>query len=105
MIAYAYHQIDRGNPLAFFGMIYVLESTSTALATHTAGLVQQQLSLPDEAFSYLRSHGALDLEHMEFFASLMNKITDAGQQAVVIHAVKSFYRLYGEVLSHAGEYA
>ncbi len=103
MLAYAYHQVDRGNPLAFFGMVYVLESTSTALATHTAGLVQQQLNLSDEAFSYLRSHGALDLEHMEFFAGLMNNITDSKQQAVIIHAVKAFYRLYGEVLSYAGE--
>ena len=36
MVAYAYHQIDRGNPVAFFGMVHVLEGTSTALATHAA---------------------------------------------------------------------
>ncbi|MGH1430011.1 MAG: TenA family transcriptional regulator [Neptuniibacter sp.] len=99
MVAYAYHQIDRVNPLAFFGMVHVLEGTSTALATQTAELVQNRLGLPDDAFSYLRSHGSLDLEHVQFFEALMNKVTSPDAQAVITHAANTFYHLYGEVLS------
>lgn len=99
MVAYAYHQIDRVNPLAFFGMVHVLEGTSTALATQTAELVQNRLGLPDDAFSYLRSHGSLDLEHVQFFEALMNKVTSPDAQAVITHAANTFYQLYGEVLS------
>lgn len=99
MVAYAYDQIDRINPLAFFGMVHVLEGTSTALATKIAELVQTRLGLPDSAFSYLSSHGSLDLEHVKFFETLMNKIDKPSSQQTIIHAANVFYHLYGEVLS------
>ncbi|MFW1678748.1 TenA family transcriptional regulator [Pontibacter sp. JAM-7] len=103
LVSYAYHQIDRGNPLAFFGMVHVLEGTSTQLASAVAEVVQGRLGLPDSAFSYLRSHGALDLEHVKFFESLMNRIEDVTDQADIIHATGLFYGLYGDVLSAAEE--
>ncbi|WP_299183345.1 iron-containing redox enzyme family protein [uncultured Neptuniibacter sp.] len=105
MVAYAYHQIDRGNPLAFFGMVHVLEGTSIALATETAGLVKGSLGLPDNAFSYLTSHGSLDLEHVKFFENLMNTLDNPDDQQVIIHAANVFYRLYGDVLSAVEEAA
>ena len=49
---------------AFFGMVYVLESVSVALASRGAGAIQQRLGLPPQAFTYLTSHGALDQSHM-----------------------------------------
>ena len=58
MVAYAYHQVDRGNPVGFFGMVHVLEGTSTALATHAADTMRSALALPPEAFTYLSSHGS-----------------------------------------------
>jgi len=100
MIAYAYDAISRHNPLSFFGMVLVLEGTSTALATQAAGIVQQQLGLPDSAFSYLRSHGELDLEHVQFFAQLMNRIESADDRRAIIRAARRFYRLYGDIINH-----
>lgn len=97
MVAYAYHQIDRGNPIAFFGMVHVLEGTSTALATHAAGSIQSALALPAEAFSYLSSHGSLDLEHVAFFEKLMNRLDDAADREAVIHMARMMYGLYGNV--------
>jgi len=97
MVAYAYDQIMRRNPLGFFGMVHVLEGTSVALALQAAGLIQQHLRLPDAAFSYLRSHGTLDQQHVAHFQQLMDRIDDAGDQADIVHAAKVFYRLYGDV--------
>ncbi|MCU7939860.1 MAG: iron-containing redox enzyme family protein [gamma proteobacterium symbiont of Bathyaustriella thionipta] len=97
MVAYAYDLIMRINPIGFFGMVLVLEGTSIALATNAAGNIQEKLSLPDSAFSYLTSHGSLDIEHMSFYESLMNKITDEEDQNVIIHAAKMFYKLYGDI--------
>ncbi len=97
MIAYAYYIIDRLNPIGFFGMVLVLEGTSIALATHAAKNIQQNLKLPDTAFSYLSSHGALDIEHLEFYQDLMNKITDKTDQQAIIDAAKMFYQLYGNI--------
>jgi pyrroloquinoline quinone (PQQ) biosynthesis protein C len=97
MVAYAYDTIERGNPLGFFGMVHVLEGTSVALALEAAEQIQRCLRLPDDAFSYLRSHGILDRQHTAHFAALMDRIDDPVDQADIIHAAAMFYRLYGNV--------
>lgn len=96
MVAYAYNLIDRGNPAAFFGMVFVLEGTSVALALTAADRIQKALGLPDRAFSYLRSHGTLDQQHTRHLAELLEKMEPA-DQADVIHAARVFFKLYGDV--------
>jgi pyrroloquinoline quinone (PQQ) biosynthesis protein C len=97
MVAYAYDTIARGNPVGFFGMVLVLEGTSVALATRAAETIETSLGLPRTAFSYLRSHGDLDVGHVDFFQKLMDRLDDADDQAAVVHAARRFYRLYGDV--------
>ena len=97
MVSYAYDVINRVNPLGFFGMVHVLEGTSIATADKVADAVQSTLSLPNSAFTYLRSHGALDQEHVKFFASLMDRVDDKKQQTCIIHSAKVFYQLYGDI--------
>jgi pyrroloquinoline quinone (PQQ) biosynthesis protein C len=97
MVAYAYDTIARVNPAGFFGMVYVLEGTSIALATRAAEITRSALGLPREAFSYLESHGSLDLEHMKFFETLMNRIDDEGDRQCIIHAANTFFHLYGDI--------
>lgn len=97
MVAYAYDQIARRNPLGFFGMVHVLEGTSVALALQAADQIQAHLKLPDRAFSYLRSHGTLDQQHTAHFAQLMDRIESPADRADIVHAARAFYRLYGDV--------
>jgi pyrroloquinoline quinone (PQQ) biosynthesis protein C len=97
MVAYAYDTIHRSNPVGFFGMVFVLEGTSIQLATRAAGAIAGSLGLPREAFSYLSSHGSLDIGHMEFFQSLMNRLDDDSDRQAVIHVANMMYRLYGDV--------
>ncbi|MFY2762585.1 TenA family transcriptional regulator [Arenimonas sp. MALMAid1274] len=97
MVAYAYDTIHRRNPVGFFGMVLVLEGTSVALATRAAETIESSLGLPRTAFSYLRSHGDLDVEHVGFFEKLMDRIDDPADRAAVVHAARRFYRLYGDV--------
>ena len=97
MVAYAYDTIARGNPLGFFGMVHVLEGTSVSLALLAADAIQKPLSLPDRAFTYLRSHGTLDIEHTALFAQLMDQVHDAADQQAIVHAAKAFFRLYRDV--------
>ena len=96
MVAYAYDLVNRGNPAAFFGMVFVLEGTSVAMALNAADRIQQALGLPDAAFSYLRSHGTLDQEHTRHLAELVEKMAPE-DQADVVHAAKVFFRLYAEI--------
>jgi pyrroloquinoline quinone (PQQ) biosynthesis protein C len=55
------------------------------------------LRLPPAAFTYLTSHGELDIGHTRFFATIVNRLTDAGDRAELIRCAKVFYRLYGDV--------
>ncbi|MCB1828720.1 MAG: biliverdin-producing heme oxygenase, partial [Gammaproteobacteria bacterium] len=55
------------------------------------------LGLPAAAFSYLTSHGALDVSHMDFYKRLVNRLQDPADQSWVIHCAKLFYRLYGDI--------
>jgi len=97
MVAYVYDYIARRNPVGFFGMVHVLEGTSTALATNAAQVIRGALGLPPEAFTYLTSHGTLDLEHVRFFASLMDRVDEPADQAAVTHVATMVYRLYGDI--------
>jgi pyrroloquinoline quinone (PQQ) biosynthesis protein C len=97
MVAYVHDYIARRNPVGFFGMVHVLEGTSTALATSAAQVIRGALGLPPEAFTYLTSHGTLDLEHVRFFAGLMDRLDDPVDQAAVTHVANMVYRLYGDI--------
>lgn len=97
MVSYVYDRIARHNPVSFFGMVNVLEGTSIALATRAAGVIQTSLALPAGAFSYLNSHGALDIGHVKFFETLMNRLEDEDDKAAVVHTARVVYRLYGDI--------
>lgn len=97
MVAYAYDTIARRNPVGFFGMVLVLEGTSVALATLAAEVMEKSLGLTRSAFTYLRSHGDLDVEHVGFFIDLVNRLDDPADRAAVVYAARRFYKLYGDI--------
>ena len=100
MVSYAYDMINRTNPMGFFGMVHVLEGTSITIADNAAGKIAEGLALPQGCFSYLTSHGALDIEHVAFFKDLMNKVDDINDQNQIIHCAKVFYKLYADVFKN-----
>ncbi len=105
LIAYNYDYIMRKNPVGFFGMVFMLESTSTQIANQGADAVKDKLGLPKKAFSYLYSHGELDISHMKFFKETVNKITDPEDQAAIIEVAQNTFRLFANVfraIPHAG---
>jgi long-subunit acyl-CoA synthetase (AMP-forming)/thiaminase len=97
LVAYAYDTIARGNPAGFLGMVLVLEGTSVLVATQAAEALGRSLGLPQSAFSYLTSHGALDQGHVRFYETLVNRLDDPGDRAAVIRCARVFYKLYGDV--------
>jgi len=99
MIAHAYHRIAAGNPICFFGMVYVLESVSVALASQGASSVAHKLGLPPEAFTYLTSHGALDQSHLTFFADLVNSLQDDADRAAIITMAREIFALFGAMFA------
>ena len=98
MVAYAYDTVMRRNPVGLFGMVYVLEGTSVSLASNAARALQAALDLPPSAFSYLSSHGALDVEHIGDFERLVNRLDTPDDRDSVVRNARTFFRLYGNVL-------
>jgi acyl-CoA synthetase (AMP-forming)/AMP-acid ligase II/pyrroloquinoline quinone (PQQ) biosynthesis protein C len=95
MVQHAYDTIRGGNPVAFFGMVYVLESVSVALATRGAGAVAERLGLPPQAFTYLTSHGALDQDHLVFFADLVDALEREEDRAAILAMARDMFTLFG----------
>jgi len=103
LIAYNYDFIQRRNPVGFFGMVYMLESTSTQIASQAAKAIEKGLGIDERASSYLRSHGTLDLSHMKFFEQLMTEITDPQDQQDIIEVAQSTFRLFANLLTAVGQ--
>jgi hypothetical protein len=78
-------------------MVYVLEGTSVALALNAADRIQNTLQLPARAFSYLRSHGELDQEHVGDLEGILGRLTDEADRAAVIRGAKGVFWLYGNM--------
>jgi hypothetical protein len=97
MVSYAYDTVNRKNPIGLFGMVFVLEGTSIALATQAAAIIQERLELPSNAFSYLLSHGSLDIEHIDFYKDLVNKLDSEQDKQAIIHCAKMVYILYANI--------
>jgi pyrroloquinoline quinone (PQQ) biosynthesis protein C len=97
MVAYAYDTVARRNPVGFFGMVHVLEGTSVSLALQAADRIQSALALPVRAFTYLRSHGELDKEHVNDLARILGRLDDPEDRAAVLRCAKGIYWLYGHV--------
>ena len=99
MVAYCYYAIQWISPYTILGMVHVLEGLSVELAHRLARALQQSLGTDDEegGFSYLNSHGGLDLEHVELFKSLVNGFDDPEVVDQIIDAAHAVYRLYGAI--------
>lgn len=98
LVGYTYYAIERISPYAMLGSVHVLEGMSTMLADKAADAIQASLATSGkDGFSYLRSHGALDIEHVAFFKELVGKISDPVTQGVIIDTSRIIYRLYGDI--------
>jgi pyrroloquinoline quinone (PQQ) biosynthesis protein C len=103
MVAYAYDTIARRNPLGFFGMVHVLEGTSVALALRAADRIQAALALPNRAFTYLRSHGTLDQQHVQHLAGILNRLDCEEDREAVVRCAQSIYWLYANMFRRLGQ--
>jgi hypothetical protein len=56
----------------------------------------------DTGFSYLRTHGSLDSEHVAFFRKLVDGFDDQNTQRIIIDNASIFYRLYGSIFHDLG---
>src|SRR6201987_967005 len=103
MVGYAYYAIEHVSPYAFLGSVHVLEGMSVLLADKVADAMKASLGLEDDAgFTYLRTHGSVDTEHVGFFRKLVDGFDDRRTQQFIIDNAIIFYRLYGAIFHDLG---
>jgi pyrroloquinoline quinone (PQQ) biosynthesis protein C len=98
MISYMYNTIDTVSPQSLLGMVFVLEGTSVNIATESAEAIAKSLNInTKKGFSYLLSHGKLDISHLDFYKNLVNTIQDKTIQDQIIDTAKMIYYLWGNM--------
>lgn len=104
MVGFAYYAVEHISPYAFLGSVHVLEGMSMLLADRLANALVSSLGVGgDKGFSYLRSHGSIDVEHAAFFRRLVDGFSDGATQKTIIDNARIFYRLYGDIFRDLGE--
>ncbi|HEY5760686.1 MAG TPA: iron-containing redox enzyme family protein [Steroidobacter sp.] len=103
MVAYAYDTAMRRNPVGFFGMVFVLEGASVALACNAADRIQATLQLPKRAMTYLRSHGELDQQHVHDLYGILNRLELDEDRDAVERCARVMFRLYGNIFRELDE--
>ncbi len=78
-------------------------------ATSGANIIHQNLNAKannldiKKGFSYLISHGKLDLSHVEFYKKLVNQVENKDLQKIIIDTAKTIYLLWGNVFDEVSE--
>ncbi len=104
MIGYMKYAITNITPYSMLGMIFVLEGTSVNIAQEAAEAIAKKNNLNlNKGFSYLISHGKLDISHVEFYKNLVNKVHDKNLQSIIIDTAKIIYLLWGNVFDEIAE--
>lgn len=103
MVGYSYYAIEHLSPYALLGSIHVLEGMSVLLADRLADRLTANWGQSDaKGFSYLRSHGSLDQDHVAFFRTLINGFDDPATQRLIIESSRTFHYLYGNIFREIG---
>lgn len=106
MVGYAYYAIEWISPYAFLGMVHVLEGMSALLASRAADALQTAFGNGDgRGFRYLTSHGALDVDHVEFFRDLVNRRDVRANGDVIVDCANTIYWLYGNIFRDLVQHA
>ncbi|MFP2957801.1 iron-containing redox enzyme family protein [Myxococcus sp. 1LA] len=85
-----------GVPTAMLGTAYVLEYLSQTRATGVVERLMEADRIPNirKAVTFLRSHGALDGDHVAEMESVLRTLTDPEDQAAVIFSARTTRCIY-----------
>ncbi len=93
--AWMFHEASRPNPFGLLGAMWIIEGLGSIKAAEWGRLVQQRLSLPDEAVRFLLYHGENDAEHIGEFETMLGLVLpDAAVAERIVKTAKVTGRLY-----------
>lgn len=94
--AWMFHEAGKPNPFGLLGAMFVIEGLGSIKAAGWGRAVAEQLSLGDDAVSFLLYHGANDGDHMaEFDGMLRMVLPDPAVEDRIVRCAEVTARLYG----------
>ena len=97
MVSYAYDTVNRINPLGILGMHHVLEGAVLSLAHRSADNIGTTSLVPNDALTYLYTHGSLLQDNADVFIGVMNRIDRSEDRNQIIRSAQIFYKLYADI--------
>jgi len=98
------NEASQPNSIQMIGAMFIIEGLGEKMASSWSEMIQEQTGLPDEAFQFLRYHGANDEDHLEKLRILLNtpQLDEQSAQRIVKVAkvVARLYRLQLEELDN-----
>ncbi len=99
MIGCGYYLAAFYPPVAFLGEILVIEGLSQKRAHYFTELIQKTLHLPNEAMTFLKSHGELDQGHLHELEDVVRKFVRTEEDLKkVLEVIHLIYPLYIQML-------
>ena len=102
--AFLMYEASQPNPIQMIGAMFIIEGLGEKMATSWSEMMQSQTDLPDEAFTFLRYHGANDEGHLEKLKQLLctPQLDPRASKRIikVAQVVARLYRLQLEELDH-----
>ncbi len=93
--AWMFHEASKPNPFGLLGAMWIIEGLGSIKAAEWGRLVQQRLSLPDEAVRFLLYHGENDAEHIGEFERMLGLVLpDAAVAERIVKTARVTGRLY-----------
>jgi pyrroloquinoline quinone (PQQ) biosynthesis protein C len=100
MISQLYYMSTIDNPIGVLGVAMATEGLGADLATAYADVLESEYGIPHAATTFLRSHGVLDIRHVEEVRQGVNEIVDGEEELnKVIHARRMTIFYYGQLFS------
>ena len=66
------YEASKENPTGIFGATFIIEGLGSHKATLWSNKIQQSLSIPDSAVSFLKYHGKADIDHYDNLVSVLS---------------------------------
>lgn len=99
MIGYVHYAVEHVSPYAVLGLSHVLENTAVGLAGSVASKIREAIGGGEAGFKYLSTHGAVDVDHIDFFKTLVSGMRRESDVSALIDTAIVVYRLFGDMFN------
>jgi hypothetical protein len=99
--AFAYHVIEKVDPVAYLGYLFFLEYLPVTFGAEYQAVLDR-VGIPTEARSFLSDHATFDVAHTKMMANYVEQlVVDEDRFAAVRWAMETTARLYANMVAEA----